>query len=111
LPNRVNVADAVKKYGYIYAFTHVFYLQPIDWWERELGHVYLDSAGNEIVAIANQPQIAPIDSLDNVQPPSPMGSTIVLRGWRVKRLPDQRSWQITLYWQAITKPDRDYSVF
>ena len=40
-----------------------------------------------------------------------MGSTLVLRGYRVKQLADQKSWQITLYWQAITKPDRDYSVF
>ena len=40
-----------------------------------------------------------------------MGASIVLRGWQVKPIDANKSWQVTLYWQATTKPDRDYSVF
>jgi hypothetical protein len=39
-----------------------------------------------------------------------MGDTpIALRDWRIKPLTEGR-WQVTLFWQATTRPDRDYSV-
>lgn len=78
----------------------------IDWWDKRLGRAYLNSFDGQLVNISDRPTIA-ADHLPNAVP---MGSTIELRSWAVNAI-DQRSWQLTLYWQALAKPDRDYSVF
>jgi Protein of unknown function (DUF2723) len=80
-----------------------------DWWDKRLGRAYLSSYTGELVHISDQPILS-----ENDLPPDrhsvPMGSSIVLRAWQVRSI-GANQWQVTLYWQALAKPDRDYSVF
>jgi hypothetical protein len=113
LPNRANLAQALKEYGVLYTFEHTFYNYDLSWWKKHLGNlssVYLSSAGDSVVSIAAQPRLSENDLPDKNQAAVPMGSSIDLRGWTVTPI-DAKSWQVTLYWQARAKPDRAYSVF
>ncbi len=112
LPNRANLTEALNKAGRLYVFAHTFYRWNLDWWRKRLhGQIYLSSAGNDMVAIAKQPVLSEPDLPGHNTSPIAMGdSSIVLRDWAVRSLGDGR-WQISLYWQALARPDRDYSVY
>jgi hypothetical protein len=113
LPNRANLAQALKEYGVIYTFEHTLYNYNLAWWQKHLGNlskVYLSSAGDNVISIAAQPRLSENDLPAKNQTAISMGASIELRGWTVTPI-DAQSWQVTLYWQALTKPDRDYSVF
>ncbi len=113
LPNRANIAEAMNQYGRLFTFEHTFYNRDLGWWQKHLNnpsHVYLSSAGDNVVAIAVHPISSENDVPDKNQTAVSMGSSIVLRGWTIRSI-DNKSWQVTLYWQALSVPDRDYSVF
>ena len=112
LPNRADLGAAIDKAGRLYVFAHTFYNWNLDWWRKQLhSQVYLSSAGNDTVAIATRPILSEQDLPGHNAIPIAMGDTsIVLRDWTVKPLSDGK-WQISLYWQALAKPDRDYSVY
>ncbi len=112
LPNRANLRNVVNTAGQIDVFDHTLYAWNLDWWRKQLhGQVYLSSAGLGVVAIAKRPILSEQDLPGHNTIPIAMGnSAIVLRDWTVKALGDGR-WQISLYWQATAKPDRDYSVY
>jgi len=111
LPNRADLKEAISRYGRIDVFANTFYQWNLDWWRKQLGgQVYLSGSGPQTVALATQPLLSDQDLPSNNSTPIGMGNApIVLRDWSVKPLADG-SWQITLYWQAATKPDRDFSV-
>ncbi|HET7376528.1 MAG TPA: hypothetical protein VFK30_07460, partial [Anaerolineae bacterium] len=113
LPNRAKLADALNHYSVLYTFEHTLFNYNLAWWEKHLGNpakVYLSSAGDDVIAISAHPLLSESDLVDKTQPPSAMGASILLRSWTVTAIND-RAWQVTLYWQALTQPDRDYSVF
>ncbi len=113
LPNRDNLAESLNQYGVLYTFEHTFYNRNLGWWQKHLkypNHVYLSSAGDNVVAVTTRPLLSENNLPDKNQTPAPMGSSIVLRGWMIRSI-DNTSRQVTLYWQARAKPDRDYSVF
>ncbi len=112
LPNRANLKDTIDRYGRIYTFSHTLYNWNLGWWRKRLGgQVYLSSADKDIVVLAKSPILSERDLPGHNPTPIAMGdSGIVLRDWAVKPLSAGR-WQITLFWQAAAKPDRDYSVY
>jgi hypothetical protein len=111
LPNRANLKDAVERYGRVHTFEHTFYNRGLEWWRKRLGTVYLSSSGVKTVAIGMQPLVSANDLPRNNLTSIAMGDApIGLRDWQATPL-DNGQWQITLYWQATAKPDRDYSVF
>jgi hypothetical protein len=108
LPNRAKPAEAADQYGRIYTFEHTLDNRGLDWWRKRLGTIALSSAGVNTIVIARQPPVSESDLARNLN--EPMGDApIVLRDWSVRAL-ERGQWQITLYWQATAKPDRDYSV-
>ncbi len=110
LPNRANLKQAVSQHGRLYAFAQTFYERGLGWWRKRLGQVYLSSGGIKTVAISTQPLLSDQDLPGNSRASVTMGDTpIALRDWRIKPLTDGR-WQVTLFWQATTRPNRDYSV-
>ena len=110
LPNRANVKQAVNQHGRLYAFEQTFYERGLEWWRKRLGQVYLSSGGVKTVAISNQPLLSDPDLPGNHRAAVKMGDTpIALRDWQIKPLTEGR-WQVTLFWQAAIRPDRDYSV-
>jgi len=112
LPNRADLAEAVARYGRVHTFEHTFYNRDLAWWRKRLGEaVYLSSSGAKTVAISTQPLIAAADLPRTNSTPIAMGETpIELLDWQVTSL-NNGQWQITLYWRAVAKPDRDFSVF
>lgn len=110
LPNRANLKQAVNQHGRLYAFEQTFYERGLEWWRKRLGQVYLSSGGAKTVAISTQPLLSDQDLPGNNRAAVAVGDTpIGLRDWRTQPLPDGR-WQVTLFWQATTRPDHDYSV-
>jgi len=110
LPNRANLKEAVERYGRVHTFEHTFYNRGLDWWRKRLRTVYLSSSGVKTVAIGTQPLVSENDLPRNNSTSIAMGnSSIGLRDWQVTPLANGQ-WQITLYWQATAKPDRNYSV-
>jgi hypothetical protein len=110
LPNRADVRQALDRYGVIHTFSDTFYNFGLDWWRKRLGPIRLSSSGVRTVAISTQPllteQMLPHQGHAAVM----MGDApLLLRDWQVKPLADDR-WQVTLFWQATARPDRDYSV-
>jgi hypothetical protein len=112
LPNRANLNAAIDKAGQLYLFDHTFYAWNLAWWRKRLhGLVHLSSADTGVVALAKHPILTEQDLPGNNPHPISIGNTsIVLRDWAVKAL-GAGKWRISLYWQAIAKPDRDYSVY
>ncbi len=111
LPNRANLEDAIGHAGRLYVFEHTFYNWNLDWWRKKLrGEVHLSAAGDEAVVLAKQPILSAQDLPGHNPQPIAMGdSRIVLRDWTLKPHSDGQ-WQISLYWQATARPDRDYSI-
>ncbi len=88
-------------------FSETFYQRPLSWWDHRLGHVYLSSAAPEIVAIGLEPPVTPADV-----PPGPeldLENGVWIRSAQVSPLEDGRL-LATVYWQAGTSLDLDYSV-
>ena len=110
LPNRADVQQAMQRYGGIHLFADTFYNYGLDWWRKRLGQSYLASSGTKTAVISTQPSVSEGSLPHPTRLPAVLGdSPIVLRDWEVKPSADG-SWQITLYWQATSQPDRDYSV-
>lgn len=111
LPNRADLGQAAQRHGVIHTFEHTLYNRGLDWWRRRLGEVHLSSSGVKTLAIASQPPTSEHDLPGVLSAPVPMGDAPVeLLDYQVKPL-EGGPWQITLYWRALRRPDRDYSVF
>jgi len=111
LPNRADLRQAAQRYGVIHTFEHTLYNRGLDWWRERLGKVHLSSSGVKTLAIASQPPISDNDLPGTLASAVPMGEApLELLDYRVTPL-DNGQWQITLYWRALRRPDRDYSVF
>jgi hypothetical protein len=111
LPNRADFKEVMTRSGRIDVFANTFYQWNLDWWRKQLGgQVYLSGSGPHTVALATHPLLSDRDLPGNNSTPIEMGDApIVLRDWSMKQLADG-SWQVALYWQAATNPDRDFSV-
>ncbi|HZY41538.1 MAG TPA: DUF2723 domain-containing protein, partial [Anaerolineae bacterium] len=107
--HRANVRALVADGRSLYVLSPTFYLRPISWWNEQLGHAYLSSFAGNLVQVSDRAILTEAD-VSAQKSLAPMSPSIGLRNWQVTPLTDGQ-WQITLYWQAVAKPDRDYSVF
>jgi hypothetical protein len=72
--------------------------------------VYLSSGGVKTVAVSDRPLLSEQDLPGTNRAAIAMeGTPIALRDWQITPLSEGR-WQVTLFWQAAARPDRDYSV-
>ncbi|HEY4688914.1 MAG TPA: DUF2723 domain-containing protein [Anaerolineae bacterium] len=110
LPNRADVAKAAADYGEVNTFEWTLYSRDLAWWDRKLGRAFVSSVADRILAISTQPILSEAD-LPRGAVSIPMGKSIALRGWQVEPDTADRAWHLTLYWQALSQPERDYSVF
>jgi hypothetical protein len=110
--HRANVKALIDDGHDLYVLPATFYYQQraLQWWDRRLGRAFLSSYAADLVRVSDRPILAEAD-LPPGQPSVPMGESIALRGWHVEPLPEKRAWRLSLYWQALSQPDRDYSVF
>jgi hypothetical protein len=88
-------------------FSRTFYQRPLWWWDERLGRTYLSSAAPGIVEIALEPPVFPADV-----PPGPtldLENGLWVQGAQLSA-PQNGELLLTVYWQAETAPDQDYSV-
>jgi hypothetical protein len=110
----LDIVDHNADFGAILSAGHrlltlsdTFYQRPLSWWEGNLGRLYLSSAAHGVIEIARQPPV----ELSQV-PPGPemdMGDGLWIRSaqlaWK-----DEHSLLLTVYWQAKSETELDYSI-
>ncbi len=105
--HRADVKDLIANGQTLYVLRPTFYLRPLDWWTALLGRAYLSSYAGDLVRVSARPILTDVDVPVNRS--VLMAPGIVLRDWQVKSLGDGR-WHLTLYWQAASPPDQNYSI-
>ena len=106
LPIVTHNADfgALAKQGeVIYTEKDTFYQFPLSWWDQRMGHVYLSSAGDRLVAIRSMPLT------QTSAQAQPVGHGVVMHDYSV--CADDKGFHLTVVWGAESKPDADLSVF
>ena len=110
----LDIVDHNADFGAILSAGHrlltlsdTFYQRPLSWWEGNLGRLYLTSAAHGVIEIARHPPIEP----SQIPPGPEMDMEVGLRirstqlSWK-----DENSLLLTVFWQAATEPDMDYSI-
>ena len=92
----------------LYASSHFFYQMSQDEFRQRAGSFHLNSAGLGMIEISKRVQTETPHDLRAQS--TPMGSEITLLGSRITH-GTGGALDVTLYWQAETKPSDDYSVF
>ena len=95
---------------YVLARTFGYERRAMWWWDKRLGRAYLSSFAGDLVRVSNQPVLTEAD-LPPVTQTAPMGQSVALRASLIEPLETERAWHLTLYWQALSPVERDYSVF
>ncbi len=110
--HRADVKALVDSGRALYVLASTFYYEQraLPWWDGRLGRAYLSSYAGNLVRVSDRPILTQADLPPGGQS-APMGASIALRAWQVEPLEADRAWQLTLYWQALSPIERDYSVF
>jgi len=110
--HRADVKQLIDDGHALYVLSPTFYHEhrSISWWDKRLGRAYLSSFSGDLVRVSDRPVSTEAD-LPSGGRNVPMGESILLRAWEVEPLDEGYTWRVTLYWQAVSPVDRDYSVF
>lgn len=92
----------------LYAASHFFYQMSQDEFRQRVGSARLSSAGPGMLEISKRIRTDPPPGLAGQ--PTPMGPDVILLGYRIDRKPGG-ALGLTLYWQAVSQPAGDWSVF
>jgi hypothetical protein len=96
-------ASMAKQGDSVYTDKDTFYQFPLSWWDQKMGHVYLTSAGDDLVAIRTTPLTQTTGQTQ------PVGHGVIMHGYSV--CSDDNAYHLTITWGAASKPDADLSVF
>lgn len=92
----------------VYASRDIFYSVPLKDWDRKLGQTYLTSAGEHVVQISNKPIKNP--ELESTGGEATFGSVVTLVKDETAFDPIRRVLNVTIFWRAEERIDKDYSV-
>jgi hypothetical protein len=99
-----DLAARVREGHTLYTFPDILYRFPPPWWAEQIGGAHLSSAAEGVIAVRPARDIAPL----------PLDVTAVAPGIALQAADACRagdSAALRLTWQALARPDVDYSVF
>ncbi len=103
-----NFGNVLNRGSHLLVLSHTFYERPVDWWKQQLGlAIHLSARSDEVVEIATQPKIFPVDpeSSEAFQ----LGNGIAIRHAELAWASDD-TLLVTIDWQAQRDQLADYSV-
>jgi hypothetical protein len=87
----------------IFTARDTFYQFPLPWWDQQMGHVHLSSAGDGLISIRREPLTQASNQGQEV------GYGVVIHNYSL--CASEKELHLTITWGAEHKPDADLSVF